>query len=153
VAIDNCAVDAVADQTVVPLRLCELVDVNLMLATEIGLRVLGRDRAVPCALSGKIEFEQWGTIIGQIRKAVDCFEQWPKSALKAEAQRFYGTALLELSAFNDGYRTDLSHARNERFDPADALALYGHVDRFFRTIAERLSEAQTIPLDWRTIEA
>src|SRR5271165_5232659 len=55
---------------------------HLMRAAEVGLWELGRDRQIPLALSGKIEFSEWGTIIGELETAVKAIQQWPNSVIK-----------------------------------------------------------------------
>jgi hypothetical protein len=121
---------------------------HLMLATEIGLRELGKDRQIPFALKGEIEFKQWGAIISQLEDAVKAIQQWPNSNIKEEAHKFYNSALSELRAFNDGWRRHLAHARNHTFEDADAMALWGHVERFLVGLSSKISEGTYTPLTW-----
>ncbi len=121
---------------------------HLMLATEVGLRELGKDRQIPYASSGEIEFKQWGTIIGQIEDAVQAIQQWKNSDIKDAAHMFYNALLPELRSFNDGYRRHLAHARDHKFSDTDALALWDHVSRFFRLLSEKISEGTYTQLVW-----
>jgi len=121
---------------------------HLMLATEVGLRELGKDRQIPFALSGDIDFKQWGQIIGQIEEAVKAIQQWKNSDVKDEAHMFYNALLPELRTFNDGYRRHLAHARDHGFGDSDALALWDHVSRFFRLLSGKISEGSYTPLVW-----
>jgi hypothetical protein len=121
---------------------------HLLLATEVGLRELGRDRQIPHALSGDIEFKQWGEIIRQIEDAVKAIQNWPNSHTKDAAHRFYNAALCELRSFNDGYRRHLAHAREHQFTEKDAIALWDHVLRFFETLATKIAESGYTPLVW-----
>src|SRR5450755_3395689 len=74
---------------------------HLMRVAEVGLWELGKDRQIPCAQSGKIEFTEWGVIIGQLEDAVRAIQQWPNSQTKEDAHKFYNAALVEIRAFND----------------------------------------------------
>lgn len=121
---------------------------HLMLATEIGLRELGRDRQIPFALSGAIEFKQWGHILDELEKAVEKIQQWPNSHMKDEAQRFYNALLFDLRSFNDGYRKHLAHAREHTFTDSDALALWDHVSRFYTKLSTKVAEGQYTNLVW-----
>ena len=121
---------------------------HLLLATEIGLRELGRDRQIKYAVSGDIDFRQWGEIIRELETAVDAIRQWPKSHLRDEAHRFYNAALFELRSFNNGWRQHLAHARDHVFSDKDALALWDHVAQFLIGLSARISEDRHTDLIW-----
>ncbi len=84
---------------------------HLMRAAEVGLWELGRDRQIPCAQDGQIEFSEWGKIIRELEQAVQTIQQWPNSRSKEEAHRFYNSALVEIRSFNDGWRRHIAHVR------------------------------------------
>jgi hypothetical protein len=123
----------------------------LMRVAEIGLWELGRDRQIPLAQSGKIEFQEWGMIIREIETAVRAIQQWPNSRTKEEAHRFYNHALEEIRAFNDGWRRHAAHNRPAMLPPSpeDALAAWGHVERFMKMLASRIEEGKYTDLEWK----
>ena len=121
---------------------------HLMRAAEIGLRELGRDRQIPSV--SKIDYMDWGDIIHELEKEVPKIQQWPNSEVKEEAHRFYNRALVEVRAFNDGWRRHLAHVRQSQIplDDTEALALCGHVERFLKTLATKIAEGQYTLLEW-----
>jgi hypothetical protein len=122
---------------------------HCMRAAEVGLRELGRDRQIPVAVNGKIEFAQWGAIISELEDAVKKIQHWPNSAAKEEAHKFYNSALMEIRAFNDGWRRHAAHVRSHPDMQSDeALALWGHVSRFMEKLATKISEGTYTPLTW-----
>jgi hypothetical protein len=124
---------------------------HLMLAAEIAMRELGHDRQIPFALKGDIEFKQWGEIIKQLEIAVAAIQQWPNSSVKDEAHKFYNSAVCELRSFNDGWRRHLAHARTHEFDDTEALALWGHVSRFLKLLASKMSEGKYTAVVWQVV--
>jgi hypothetical protein len=120
---------------------------HLMLAVEVGLRELGKDRQIPSAISGSIDFKQWGQIIKELEISVAAIQQWPNSEAKDDAHKFYNSTLSELRAFNDGWRRHLAHARSHKFADTEALALWEHVERFFTGLSSKISEGNyTLPV-------
>jgi hypothetical protein len=122
-----------------------------MRAAEVGLWALGKDREVPLAQSGKIEFAEWGAIIGELETAIKAIQQWPNSATKEDAHKFYNSAVVEIRAFNDGWRRHSAHARPHmpKMEPDEAIALWGHVYRFMNKLAPKIGERYRTPLVWK----
>jgi hypothetical protein len=123
---------------------------HLMRAAEVALWELGKDRQIPLAKSGKIEFAEWGTIIGELEEAVRLVQQWPNSSTKEDAHKFYNKAVVEIRAFNDGWRRHSAHARPHmpKMESDEAIALWGHVFRFMQTLASKIGEGKYTPLVW-----
>jgi len=122
---------------------------HMMRVAEIGLRELGRDRQIPLAKSGKVDFTEWGKIIGELEVAVQAIQQWPNSHIKDEAQKFYNKTLQEIRSFNDGWRRHAVHARpSPEMETDEAIALWGHTSRFIRKLATKISEGNYTPLIW-----
>ena len=122
---------------------------HLMRAVEVGMRELGKDRQIPYALSGEIDFKEWGQIIRRLEEAVKAIQQWPNSHTKEDAHRFYNSVLTELRAFNDGWRRHAAHVRpNPEIHDDKTLALWGHVRRFMSILATTISEGQYTKLIW-----
>jgi hypothetical protein len=123
---------------------------HLMRVAEVGLWELGKDRQIPCAKSGKIEFTEWGKIISELEEAVIAVQQWPNSQTKEEAHKFYNSAAVEIRAFNDGWRRHSAHARPNmpKMEQDEALALWGHVSRFMNKLAGKMGETYHTPLIW-----
>lgn len=123
---------------------------HLMRAAEVGLWELGKDRQIPLAVSSKIEFSEWGLIIRELETAVQAITQWPNKPSKENAHKFYNAALVEIRAFNDGWRRHLAHVRKFQLPLHDdeTVALYGHVERFMKTLAANISEGKYTPLEW-----
>ncbi len=125
-------------------------NLHLMKVAEIGMWELGRDRQIPLALAGTIAYSEWGPIIKELEEKLKDIQQWRRSPLKAEAQTFYNQAIEELRTFNNGYRTNAAHARPGMLPPSpeDALAAWGHVERFMRTLAGKIAEGQYTNPEW-----
>jgi hypothetical protein len=123
---------------------------HLMRAAEIGLWELGRDRQIPLAQSGKIEFSEWGTIIRELEDAVKAIQQWPNSRTKEDAHKFYNSALFQIRAFNDGWRRHTAHVRPAQPEMKDkeAFALWEHVSTCLTTLSTKISEGSYTPLIW-----
>ena len=132
---------------------CELSTASafhLMRATEVGIRELGRDRRVPSAAGDKIDYAQWGQIVSEIEREVQAIAQWPNSTTKDDAQRYYNSAIVEIRAFNDGWRKHIAHARPQQtpMTTQDAEALWGHVNRFFSGLASKIGEGRYTDRVW-----
>src|ERR1035441_5365022 len=122
---------------------------HLMRASEVGLWELGRDRRIPLAENGKIEFSEGGVIIRELEDAVKAIQQWPNSHTKEEAHKFYNSAVEEIRAFNDGWRRHAAHVRPQpEMHDDEAFALWGHVSRFLQGLALKISEGVYTPLRW-----
>lgn len=123
---------------------------HLMRVIEVGMWEFGRDRQIPLAQSQKIEFAEWGAIIGELEVAVKAIQQWGNSEPKEQAHRFYNSLLAELRSFNDGWRRHLAHVRTTEvpLQDNDALALWGHVERFMLKLSEKVAEGLYTPLKW-----
>jgi hypothetical protein len=123
---------------------------HLMRAAEVALWELGRDRQIPLAQSDKIEFAEWGIIISELEKAVMAIQQWPNSALKEDAHKFYNRALVEIRSFNDGIRRHLAHVRTKQvpIEEDEALANWGHISRFMKTLSSKIGTGKYTPLEW-----
>jgi hypothetical protein len=123
---------------------------HLMRVAEVGLWELGRDRQIPLAQSGKIEFSEWGKIIGELEDAVIAIQHWPNSPTKEDAHKFYNSAVVEIRTFNDGWRRHSAHARPHmpKMENDEALALWGHVFRFMNKLATKIGEGKYTPIVW-----
>ncbi len=122
---------------------------HLMRAAEIGLWELGRDRNIPSV--AKIESMEWGSIIGELEEEVKKVQRWPNiNPLKEEAHRFYNRSLVEIRAFNDGWRRHIAHVRKSQvaMESDEAMALIGHVERFLKTLATKISEGKYTSAEW-----
>lgn len=123
---------------------------HLMRAAEVALWELGRDRQIPAV--AKIESMEWGIIIRELEEEIKKIQQWPNTnLLKEEAHRFYNRALVEIRAFNDGWRRHIAHVRKSQvaMESDEAIALTGHVERFLKTLAFKIAEGQYTPLEWK----
>jgi len=123
---------------------------HLMRAAEIGLWELGKDRQIELSKTNKIEFTEWGVIIGELEGVIALIKQWPNSPSKEDAHKFYNSAIVEVRAFNDGWRRHIAHVRKyqQPLHDDEALALFGHVKRFLENLATRISEGNYTPLVW-----
>jgi hypothetical protein len=122
---------------------------HLMRAAEVALWELGRDRQIPSVV--KIESMEWGSIIGELEEEIKKIQQWPNTnTFKEEAHRFYNRAVVEIRAFNDGWRRHIAHVRKSQIamESDEAIALTGHVERFLKTLATKIAEGQYTALEW-----
>jgi len=89
-------------------------------------------------------------IIGQLEPAIIAIQRWPNSATKEDAHKFYNSSIVEIRAFNDGWRRHIAHVRP--FQPPmandEARALWGHVDRFLSMLATKFGEGRYTNLIW-----
>jgi hypothetical protein len=123
---------------------------HLMRATEVGLWELGRDRQIPLARSGKIEFSEWGLIIGELEESIKKIQQWPNSRTKEDAHKFYIHVLFQIRAFNDGWRRHTAHVRpaQPEMKAKEAFGLWEHVSSCFTTLSTKISEGKYTSLEW-----
>ena|ERR1700694_1197869 len=123
---------------------------HLMRASEIGLWELGRDRQIPLSKGPGLEFSEWGKIIKELEDAVKAIQQWPNCPSKEDAHKFYNTALVDIRAFNDGWRRHTAHVRLHQppMSDEDAIALWSHVSRFLGTLATKIAEGKYTELIW-----
>jgi hypothetical protein len=123
---------------------------HLMRAAEIGLWELGKDRQIPSAQGGKVEFSEWGRTIQALEVAIQQIAQWPNSAAKEDAHRFYNSSIVEIRAFNDGWRRHIAHVRKlqQPLTGDEVRALSGHVERFLKHLASRIAEGHYTPTIW-----
>jgi hypothetical protein len=123
---------------------------HLMRAVEVGLWELCKDRQTPLAQHKKAEFMEWGRLISELEEEIKKITNWPNSATKEEAHKFYNTALVGVRAFNDGWRRHIAHVRLCQSPMADdeALALWGHVSRFLSILSTKISEGKHTTLVW-----
>ena len=146
-AFPDARFDLTEAGTCLALRCNVAAGFHLMRAVEVGMRELGRDRQIPYALSGDIEFREWGQIIRQLEDALKAIQQWPNSHVKDEAHKFYNTAVAELRSFNDGWRRHGAHVRpSPEMHDDEAMALWGHVSRFLRKLATKIGHGKYTPL-------
>jgi hypothetical protein len=125
---------------------------HLCCAAEVGLRALAHDRRVTVTnMKGNplpLEFAQWGKIIEDLRKKVDQIGSWKAGKIRDAAHIFYNNALVEVQAFNDGYRRHVMHSRNKKYGETEALGLYVNIKRFLETLSEKISEGKRTPIKW-----
>lgn len=125
---------------------------HLMGVAEIGLRVLAWDRRVRPKHTKypiPLEMAEWGQLVGGLETKIPLIQKWKRNLAKAEAEQFYNTALVEIRAFNKGWRTHTAHGRLKTPTHDDAKALFGHVERFMKTLAQKVSETERTPLIWK----
>lgn len=125
---------------------------HLMCVAEIGLRTLAWDRKVSTKHNKQtvpLEFAQWGELIEKLEGEVIKIKKWRSKPLGAEAQQFYSAALIEVRAFNTGWRTHVMHARSHTYELDETIALFGHVRRFMQLLAKKISENARTPYVWR----
>ena len=129
---------------------------HLMCVAEVGLRTLAWDRRVVAKHNKKavpLEFAQWGELIGKLETEIDKIKSWRSKPTAALAQQFYNEALSEVRTFNNGWRTHIMHARSHTYTSDDAVALFGHVNRFMAGISKRVSENHRTALVWKIEKA
>lgn len=125
---------------------------HLMCVAEVGLRTLAWDRKVIAKHNKQtvpLEFAQWGELIGKLEIEVEKIKKWRSKAVSAEAQQFYNSALIEVRAFNAGWRTHVMHARSHVYKTDETIALFGHVKRFMGALATKISESARTPYVWK----
>ncbi len=122
---------------------------HLMRVAERGMRVLAWDRRVSIVGNKPLELQQWQDILSGVQKKVDLITQWPNSLglAKTQAEEFYNGAMGEFRGFKDAWRNHVMHDRKSyNFD--EARGILAHVERFMKTLAQRISESQRTPVQW-----
>jgi hypothetical protein len=126
---------------------------HLMRITEVGLRALAWDRrVVPRNKAGTpipLELAEWGNLIGGIEVKVKAIQNWRAKLTRENAHQFYNRLLVEIRAFNDGWRRHVMHSRSHNYEDAEAIALWGHVMRFMQTMAIHITESKRTPMVWK----
>jgi hypothetical protein len=124
---------------------------HLMCVAEVGLRVLAWDRRIRPKYKNTeypLELAQWGELIKSLEGAFKQIENWPRTLAREDALKFYNYAIVEARTFNDGWRRHAMHGRSHIYTPDDAIALWGHVQRFMKMLSSTLSEQQRTPKVW-----
>ena len=127
---------------------------HLMRVAEVGLRVLAWDRRVVPKYKGDaipLELAEWGKLIAGTENKVQLIHKWRRNLVREEAHQFYNRLLVEIRAFNDGWRRHIAHNRSHNFEDDEAIALWGHVARFMETLATKMSEKERTPAIWKTV--
>jgi hypothetical protein len=125
---------------------------HLMCVAEVGLRTLAWDRKVIAKHNKQavpLEFAQWGDLIGKLETEIEKIKKWRSKPTGAAAEQFYNSALVELRAFNSGWRTHVMHARSHVYKTDETIALFGHVKRFMELLATKISENARTPYVWK----
>jgi hypothetical protein len=126
---------------------------HLVRVAEVGLRALAWDRRVqPRNRIGNplpLELSEWGKLISLVEGKIKEIQNWRASLVREEAHQFYNRAIVELRAFNDGWRRHVMHSRSHEFKNDEALALWGHVMRFMQSISDKISESGRTPIVWK----
>lgn len=109
---------------------------HLMRVVEFGLRALCDDLGVTEIKKGPVEYATWDAILQKLPEHVDKkINAMSRSPKKQAAQAFYFPALKEINGFEDAWRNHIMHSRSA-YNSADSLAVFSHVDRFMRSLAE-----------------
>jgi hypothetical protein len=125
-------------------------------AAEIALRELARDRRVSLNDHRKpmpLDHAQWGQLLGKLTGKVGDIHKWDIGPVRDAAFRFYDHAMLDFNGINDGWRSHLSHARQQhQFERDDIIGLMAHVRRVMQSLARRLGEGRTVtPEIWKRV--
>jgi hypothetical protein len=109
---------------------------HLMCVVNIGLLVLAKHLKLK---TKAIEFQEWHSIIAELKKKVDSTSQNPRGKKKQADLEFYNGLLLEFSAFKDVYRNNAAHAR-VRYKFNEAEGVHDRVRDFMQRMTTRVSE-------------
>jgi len=112
---------------------------HLMRTAELGLRALARHLKVKVG-KRPLESAQWGQVLREIEKKVDCIQSKPHSPRKADQIQFYLGVLREFYAFKDIWRNNVMHMRGQ-YTNKDAAEAYTHVRGFIQRLANRIRES------------
>lgn len=127
---------------------------HLMRASEVGMRVLAKDRRTQGYIDGKLDSQQWGLVIGDLEKKIGGMDKlsaalWPSDAVRQSQIRFYHVALMSVRGFNSAFRRHVSHAHDGAFyNDEEAAAVLSYVEPFMRELATRLDEQSMGPEYW-----
>jgi hypothetical protein len=123
---------------------------HLMCVAEVGLRVLAWDRRIRPKYKQTeypLELAQWGELIKGLEGKLKEIENWSRTLAREDALKFYNYAVVEARTFNDGWRRHVMHGRSHVYT-TDAIALWGHVQRFMKTLSGTISEQKRTPKVW-----
>ena len=81
------------------------------------------------------DYENWGSLIDQIEKAIRAIEQERRSLEKAERSRFYSDAGTQIRYFKNAWRNHVSHSR-AMYDEGEARGVFMHVRAFMEQLAQ-----------------
>jgi hypothetical protein len=126
---------------------------HLVCVAEIGLRTLAWDRRVVAKkykTPVPIELAQWGDLISGIENAVEKIKKWRSNLIREEALQFYTAMLVDVRAFNEGWRRHVMHTRTHYYESDEVAALWGHIYRFMNGLAVRgISETTRTDAVWK----
>jgi hypothetical protein len=128
---------------------------HLVRVAEVGLRVLAWDRRVEAKnRSGSaipLELAEWGYLIQGVETKVKLIQGWKSTLVREEAHQFYNRFLVEVRAFNDGWRRHIAHNRSHNYHDDEIFSLWGHVRRFMETMVTCMSQSKRMPIVWRAV--
>ena len=81
------------------------------------------------------DYENWGSLIDQIEKAIRAIEQERRSLEKAERSRFYSDVGTQIRYFKNAWRNHVSHSR-AMYDEREARRVFMHVRAFMEQLAQ-----------------
>lgn len=138
---------------------------HLMRAAEIGMRTLAKhlgakvkktqkakkeERCPQCkaviraAIAAKskilpLDYAMWEEVLSALEKKIESIQNSPKGRRRTIQYEFYHGLIIELNAFKDLWRNEVSHCRG-RFGEPEAMQVYPHVKNFMQTLASKISK-------------
>ena len=123
---------------------------HLMRVVEIGLRALAKDRRVTFTKTknAPLELRELKEMFEGLENAEKQIQGYPKTAAREAQFAFYHSAMNDLRAFKNLYRSRTMHAR-EFYDREQAYKAMIRVASFMKTLSDRISETKRTPLIWK----
>jgi hypothetical protein len=120
---------------------------HMVRIAELGLRTIAGERGVASVGKNKpLEWGMWGDVFQAIDKQLEEIRNKPAGPRKEAADMFYRGALSDLR-FLQTYRDPTMHFREE-YGKGEAYDATYRVKALMKTLAFKLSEGNTTPIDW-----
>lgn len=81
----------------------------------------------------------WDEVLKAFQEKIDAIQQSRKGKVRDSKYDFYHELVIELSAFEDLWRNDISHWRRS-FGELEVHQVFVHVKAFMQKLASRVSE-------------
>jgi hypothetical protein len=101
---------------------------HMMRIAEYGMRALARNVRIKLPKKQKLEWSEWGQIIGAMDKEIERRAQSKRRGPAKDAMlEFYRGGLGQINGFKDEFRNQIMHSRRSVYTASEALSVIVHM--------------------------
>lgn len=86
-----------------------------------------------------LDYAMWEQVLVALTKKIQSLKNKSKGPARSAEFEFYHGLIIQLEAFKDLWRNEVSHCRGD-FDETEALRAHSHVEKFMQKLATRVHE-------------